>query len=179
MVKDDPKYEMNERAYREASRSYKDHLPWTDAAATELSLRIVGCAASLNDAMGMTLNRAGFLGSTVRYSVLRSLYFAQGHRLTHNETSRSVSVSPGTLTRVVDGMESAGLVARVVDPKDRRTTFLHLTPSGEKIAAELVVAVTAMRNEIFEIFSDSEKDSFLAFLRRVQSRAESATVKKK
>src|SRR5688572_21496123 len=149
MVKDDTKYEMNERAYRDASRSYKDHLPWTDAAATELSLRIVGCAAALNDAIGMTLSRAGFLGSTVRYSVLRSLYFAEGHRLTHNETSRSVSVSPGTLTRVIDGMESAGLVARVVEAKDRRTTFLHLTAAGQAVAAELVVAVTAMRNEIF------------------------------
>lgn len=179
MKREDAKYDMNERAYREASRSYKAHLPWSDAAATELHLRIVGCADALNDATGMALNRAGFLGSTVRYSVLRSLYFAEGHRLTHNETSKSVSVSPGTLTRVVDGMESAGLVRRVVDSKDRRTTFLHLTPAGEALASELVVAVTALRNEIFGVFSDAEKAESLAFLRRVQSGAEKARTKKK
>jgi DNA-binding MarR family transcriptional regulator len=47
-----------------------------------------------------------------------------------------LGVTPPTVTSVVDGLESRGLVARDVDPDDRRRVRLSITPAG-------VAAVTA------------------------------------
>ena len=165
--------EWTEGLYVQTSRSYKEHIPWADETAAEVSLRIAGCLSSISAATTKAFTAAGFAGSRARYSVLRSLFFAEGHRLSHAETSRKVGVSPGTLTRIVDGMEGDGLVIRVTDPVDRRYTLLRLTGSGESLAARLVPVVTELRNQIFATFTDEEKEVLNTLLRRVQAAADS------
>jgi DNA-binding MarR family transcriptional regulator len=161
-----------ERLYVETTASYQEHLPWADAAATEIALRVAGCHNAIRDATSRALSLEGYAGSQVRYSVLRSLYFADRHSLSHADTSRRVSVSPGTLTRVIDGMEADGLVVRVTDPSDRRVTLIRLTPSGEAISEKLVPVVARLRRELLDQFSEDEKRSLLDMLRRIQMRAE-------
>jgi DNA-binding MarR family transcriptional regulator len=165
--------EWTEALYVQTSRSYKEHISWADETAAEVSLRIAGCLNAISTATTRAFTAAGFTGSRARYSVLRSLFFAESHRLSHAETSRKVGVSPGTLTRVVDGMESDGLVTRVTDPIDRRFTQLQLTEAGEGLAASLVPVITRLRNEIFATFSDEEKRILNGLLRRVQAGADS------
>ena len=164
--------EWPERLYLETAASYTEHLPWSDPVATALSLRIAGCHNAMSEATVRALNQAGFAGSQVRYSVLRSLFFAENHCLTHADTSRRVSVSPGTLTRVVDGMETDGLVARLTDPTDRRVTLIQLTPMGKDMSKRLVPVVARLRTELFEVFSEDEKQTLTTLLRRLQERVE-------
>lgn len=163
--------EWTESLFVQTSRSYKEHIAWADEAAAEITLRIAGCMSAISAATTRAFTAAGFTGSRARYSVLRSLFFAEDHRLSHVETSRQVGVSPGTLTRVVDGMENDGLVARVTDVVDRRFTLLELTGPGKALAERLVPVVTRLRNEIFANFSQDEKQFLNVLLRRIQGRA--------
>lgn len=49
------------------------------------------------------------------------------------ELARFLHVTPATVTRVVQRMESAGFLRREADPEDSRRVCLHLTPRGRRV----------------------------------------------
>jgi DNA-binding MarR family transcriptional regulator len=54
---------------------------------------------------------------------------------THGEVARQLHLAPGTVTKLVDGLEGLGLLRRTGDRRDRRRVLLKLTPRGERVAA--------------------------------------------
>jgi DNA-binding MarR family transcriptional regulator len=64
------------------------------------------------------------------YEVLLHLN-AFGHELRMQELARSVLLSKSGLTRLVDRMEAAGLVARRACESDRRGLMVGITPAGD------------------------------------------------
>jgi DNA-binding MarR family transcriptional regulator len=64
------------------------------------------------------------------YDVLVHLEEAPECRLRMSELARSIVASTSGLTRVVDGMEQAGLVRRERPPTDRRAIEVVPTPKG-------------------------------------------------
>lgn len=64
-------------------------------------------------------------------SALSVLVF--GGPRTLGELAAAEQVRPPTITRVVQGLEAAGLVRRVPDPHDRRVQCLHATARGRRV----------------------------------------------
>jgi DNA-binding MarR family transcriptional regulator len=64
------------------------------------------------------------------YDVLVHLEEASEDRLRMSELARQIVTSTSGLTRVIDGMEQAGLVRRERPPTDRRAVEVVLTPKG-------------------------------------------------
>jgi DNA-binding MarR family transcriptional regulator len=64
------------------------------------------------------------------YDVLVHLEEAPGSRLRMRELARRIVASTSGLTRVIDGMEQAGLVQRERPPGDRRAIEVVPTPKG-------------------------------------------------
>ena len=69
-----------------------------------------------------------------RLSALSVLVFAGPLRLT--ELARIEQVKPPTMTKVVAGLEAAGLVRRRTDAEDARAVRLEATPRGTKLLQE-------------------------------------------
>jgi MarR family transcriptional regulator, organic hydroperoxide resistance regulator len=57
---------------------------------------------------------------------------------------------PSTLTGVIDRLEGRGLLARVVNARDRRSFVLELTPAGEAAARQVQAAVAALEARVRE-----------------------------
>ena len=57
--------------------------------------------------------------------------------LSQNELAALVEVEPITVARLVDRLETRGLVERCADPKDRRIKRLHLQPASAPVLAEI------------------------------------------
>jgi len=66
--------------------------------------------------------------SAPRLSALSLLVFAGPRRV--GELAEAEQVEPPTMTRLVDGMERDGLVAREPDPDDRRAVVVRATTKG-------------------------------------------------
>ncbi|GAA1561148.1 hypothetical protein GCM10009804_17490 [Kribbella hippodromi] len=83
-------------------------------------------------------SREGFKDSVThgQFRVLRTLDHA-GRALRLSELAAQLGIVPRSATSVVDDLESAGLVARQPDPKDRRATLVDLTPAGRHILTTL------------------------------------------
>jgi DNA-binding MarR family transcriptional regulator len=72
--------------------------------------------------------RHGF--SLSSYEVLLHLAFAPGRRMRMCDLAQSVVLTPSGITRIVDRLSRAGLVARSGGDDDRRATFAVLTDPG-------------------------------------------------
>ena len=66
-----------------------------------------------------------------RLSALSVLVFAGPQRLT--ELARIEQVRPPTMTKVIAGLEGAGLVSRRTDAQDARAVRLEATPRGMRL----------------------------------------------
>lgn len=69
-----------------------------------------------------------------RLSALSVLVFAGPMRLT--QLARIEQVKPPTMTKVIAGLEAAGLVRRRADVEDARAVRLEATPRGTKLLQE-------------------------------------------
>ena len=91
--------------------------------------------AALVDVLGRELERETGLPLTW-YDVLVQLSVAPEGRARMQDLAGAVVLSKSGLTRLVDRMEAAGLVARVSCPSDRRGTFAQITPAGSRALEE-------------------------------------------
>jgi DNA-binding MarR family transcriptional regulator len=57
--------------------------------------------------------------------------------LSQNELAALAEVSPMTVARLIDRLESLGLVERCADPADRRIWRLRLTPAATPMLSEI------------------------------------------
>jgi DNA-binding MarR family transcriptional regulator len=69
-----------------------------------------------------------------RLSALSVLVFAGPRSI--GRLARDERVAAPTMTRLVAGLERDGLVARIADPDDRRSTRLEATDEGRRILLE-------------------------------------------
>jgi DNA-binding MarR family transcriptional regulator len=81
-------------------------------------------------------------------------------------------VSAPTATRLVSSLESAGLVQRVVDSDDRRSTFVSLTEDGTRALAEARKLRTAALAERLSSWSGEDVDRLVDALPLLERLAE-------
>ena len=96
-------------------------------------------AAQLGDVVGRLIRMlrqatAGSLGPSA-ISTLASVDRVGPIRL--GELAEREGVTPPTLSRIVTGLESEGYVERQVDPDDRRSAFLVVTPLGRRLIEDV------------------------------------------
>jgi DNA-binding MarR family transcriptional regulator len=80
------------------------------------------------------------------------------------EVSRFLMVSNGNVTGLVDRLVAEGLVMRIANERDRRATFVRLTPMGLRLFRTMAEAHERWVNEILGAFSDEESETMIGLL---------------
>jgi DNA-binding MarR family transcriptional regulator len=101
-----------------------------------------------------------------RYDVLMQLDIAGG-RLGLTDLAASVVLSPSGLSKLLDRMESSGLIRREPDPSDARSTFARITPQGR---AAVRKARDRHHRRLQRVFGDMLDDRDVADLLRITRR---------
>jgi MarR family transcriptional regulator for hemolysin len=68
---------------------------------------------------------------------------------TQRELAQSVGVEGPTLARLLDSLESQGLVTRVAVPEDRRAKKIALQPKAQPLIEKIEAISTQLRHEVF------------------------------
>jgi DNA-binding MarR family transcriptional regulator len=79
---------------------------------------------ALEDAHGLSL---------VEYTVLDAMSRQEGRHLRMHEVARVAALSGSAATRLVNRLETRGLIARVLCDDDRRGIYSALTPAGREL----------------------------------------------
>ena len=80
-------------------------------------------SAQLQEEHGLTLND---------YEALLVLSRAEDGRMKRVDLARSLILTPSGVTRLLEGLEDAGLVERAACATDRRVTYAQLTGAGRE-----------------------------------------------
>lgn len=101
------------------------------------------------------LSEAG-LPALTWYDVLWALERADGKRLRMSELADMTVLSRSNLTRLVDRLESAGLVKRVRSKEDGRGAYAIVTASGRAMRRKMWTIYSLAIEELFENHIDSD-----------------------
>ena len=102
------------------------------------------------------------------FDVLVQLYYAEGRRMRRIDLARSVLLTASGITRLLDGLESCGLVAKERCDSDARVTYAVLTKSGLRKIEEARESHLADIEELFgSRFSPQEREQLAELLGRL------------
>ncbi|HTW20640.1 MAG TPA: MarR family transcriptional regulator [Mycobacteriales bacterium] len=102
----------------------------------ELTDAIVGASRALLAVAVRSLGAVGDGLTLVQYRALIVLHYRGAQRVV--DMAELLGVNSSTVTRLVERLTRKGLVRRVEDPADRRTTRLVITPAGERAVATVM-----------------------------------------
>jgi DNA-binding MarR family transcriptional regulator len=102
------------------------------------------------------------------FDVLVQLYYAEGQRMRRIDIARSVLLTASGITRLLDGLESCGLVAKERCDSDARVTYAVLTKAGMKKIEEARESHLADIEELFgSRFRPEEREQLAELLGRL------------
>lgn len=157
-------------AAKDAAR-FKSRVHWVDELAVEANVAISNTYAAIVNAFNDRLETIGEGRANGRNRILRLIYLTRPERLAQGEIGRELSVTSANVTYLIDGMVREGLVNRVVNPLDRRVTFVELTPKGEALAEKIVPVIATFMTDAVDCLSDAEKEQLNHLLNRVRCNA--------
>ena len=71
--------------------------------------------------------------SIPQYLCLNFLATSETYRATATEIGLHLNLNASTVTGIVSRLEKKGYVARLINPEDKRSSFIYLTALGDKI----------------------------------------------
>ena len=102
------------------------------------------------------------------YEALALLAEAEGGRLKRVELARRLVLTPSGVTRLLEGLEAAGLVERATCPADLRVVYAQLTGAGrERLSAASCGHVGSVRALFEEYLTDDELETLASLLERL------------
>jgi MarR family transcriptional regulator for hemolysin len=111
---------------------------------------LVFTAKAVREAFEDTLREAG---SSLGTWVVLSAVSDEGI-ISQSALASHAHLEGATITHHVDRLEELGLVRRQLDPKDRRVRKIELTPEGERLHRDLLVAMREFEQALFAGLSE-------------------------
>jgi DNA-binding MarR family transcriptional regulator len=105
--------------------------------------------------------------------LLRLATRSKDNRMSAGDLSRALLLSSGAMTNRIDRLETAGLVRRVPDPKDRRGVLVELTERGVELIDGAVTEQAAKEADVLGVLGAKELATLNDLLRKVLSSLES------
>lgn len=89
------------------------------------------------------------------------------NHLTISEISEKTSLAKNTISVVINGMVNKGIVARNINPENRRQTIISLTDYARSLQAKYEVVSEQMNTLFYQGFSEDEQKQFEHYLSRI------------
>ncbi|MEV5341835.1 MarR family winged helix-turn-helix transcriptional regulator [Streptomyces sp. NPDC052676] len=83
------------------------------------------------------------------------------------DLGRGVGLDPKDVVGILNDLQSAGLVVREPDPRDRRKNAVSLTGEGARLLERCERAARAANDELLAPLTGAERERFVGMLRRI------------
>ena len=104
------------------------------------------------------------------FSVLEVLYFKG--KQTIQQIGKSILISSGSMTYVIDKLEQKGLLNRIDCPNDRRVIHVVLTEDGMNFMKKIMPNHRDLIDNMFGDLTDQESQTMVKLLKKVSKRVE-------
>lgn len=97
------------------------------------------------------------------------LYIAAQEGERQHRIAERMGIEPMTACTYIDRLEKQGLVARTVDPNDRRAKQVATTEAARQLIEAITAETAAMREDILDGLPPGEREAVMAALRHVRA----------
>lgn len=104
--------------------------------------------------------------SITEFSVLEVLYH-QGKQ-TIQQIAKSILISSGSMTYVIDKLEQRDLLSRVACPDDRRMIHVVLTDKGTEMMGQIMPHYHDLVNGMFGSLNEQERETLVQLLKDIK-----------
>ena len=95
------------------------------------------------------------------------IILSRSGELTQKELTERLGIQPGSASEILSKMENSGLIMRITNETDRRTTNILLTDIGRELASAAAEQRKRRHEEMFVCLSSEEKATLLSLLEKV------------
>ncbi|MDZ5783348.1 MarR family winged helix-turn-helix transcriptional regulator [Marinococcus luteus] len=99
------------------------------------------------------------------FAVLELLYHKGEQAI--QRIGEKILLSSGSMTYVIDKLEKKKYLFRTRCPQDRRIINVRITEEGSALMDEIFPRHQAAIQEMFSVFDDQEKETFIAMLKKL------------
>ncbi len=85
-----------------------------------------------------------------------------------SELSDHLGVSRNTVSTLLNGLETQGLIVRQLHPADRRQWLIRLTPDGEALVRQRAPEFATFVSALFQGLSEQEQQTLIALLDKLR-----------
>ncbi len=125
--------------------------------------------AALDGELAAESELAPFEVSSAQFVVIASL--AMGEADSASQLCKGISYDAGAMTRMIDRLESKGLIKRRRDADDRRLVNIELTDQGREAFPKMRLCAMRVLNRFLRGFSQGEARQLEGFLNRMLENA--------
>lgn len=145
---------------------WRSAMPELDASSMKIFGRLLRLMKHLGKTHTQVMAQFGFREG--EFDVLATLRRAgEPYCLSPTQLYKSLLITSGAMTNRVNHLEQQGLIRRIADPDDKRSTLVSLTPQGlERIERALFVH-TETQNALLRNLSDAQRAQLESLLREM------------
>lgn len=148
----------------QVARSAAEFGPDFDPTPLTLAMTLYRTMAEFDRAQAAELAPEGL--NLSQFNMLSVLHRA-GAATTMGNLAESVSVRPTNLTGLVDGLVKRGLVARELNPDDRRSFLVRISPAGEDFMAQFLPSHWRWLDDLTSGLSPRKRSQLIKLLERL------------
>lgn len=164
---------MNEDSVDRTLREWAEHAPELDTSGRQIVWRLQLVAKYISFAVEeMDVVDEKLSSSGIRM-MLHLIAMPAPHEASPTALSKRVRLTSGSMTALIDRLETLGYVARRPDPSDRRGILVGLTDDGVAAALTLSVAYDELEGRILAPLDKAQRAEFTSLLRTLVSAYES------
>jgi DNA-binding MarR family transcriptional regulator len=98
-----------------------------------------------------------------------SILAKHGPLMVKDVASRLTGVSPSTLTRILDRLETGNMIVRTLNPMDRRSFRISLTDQGDLLVNQYHRALESLARTILDPLTPAERMIFVELQTRIEN----------
>ena len=141
-------------------------MPALDVSSMEIFGRMLRLMKQLEKKRAHSLAQFGFRDG--EFDVLATLRRAGApYCLSPTQLYTSLLVTSGAMTHRLNHLEQQGLIARIADPDDKRSTLVSLTACGQRRIEQALLTHTETQNALLASLSDAQREQLAALLRHL------------
>jgi DNA-binding MarR family transcriptional regulator len=115
------------------------------------------------------LTGAAAVFNRINRTDLRALQALRGGGMTAGRLARTLGVTSGATTRVIDSLVASGQVVREPDPSDRRRVLVRLTRAAQQQVDRTFAQLREDARALLETYGDAELETVARFLEDVRA----------
>lgn len=141
-------------------------MPGLDASSMKIFGRMLRLMKHLGKKRAQAMEQFGFREG--EFDVLATLRRAgEPYRLSPTQLYKSLLITSGAMTNRLSHLEQQGLIRRIADPDDKRSTLVSLTPHGQERIEQALIVHTQTQNALLSSLSEVQRAQLESLLREL------------